>query len=145
MVIREFDEQTQTIQQMLRAYCDEHIAPRIDALEDGEILPYELMRHMADTFGLREMVGGGGDDSDEAGGGDGELGRRRAVWPGGRTRMLGHVVMMELSRVSPRAGALVRGEPGADRGHDRVAGHARAAPALGKALVSRWTRSAPGG
>ena len=52
----EVGEQIQMIQQMLRSYCDSEIAPKIDALEDGEILPYEIMRHMADTFGLREMM-----------------------------------------------------------------------------------------
>ena len=98
----EVGEQIQMIQQMLRSYCDSEIAPKIDALEDGEILPYEIMRHMADTFGLREMMSPdqsgeekeGSGDSRRSSGGGGLLGA-------GADPMMSHVVMMELSRVSP--------------------------------------------
>lgn len=99
----EVGEQIQMIQQMLRSYCDAEIAPKIDALEDGEILPYEIMRHMADTFGLREMMapkesGEEQEHSDDSRrsskGGGGLLGA-------GADPMMSHVVMMELSRVSP--------------------------------------------
>lgn len=97
MWIEELDEQLQMVQRMLRAYCDEHIAPRIDALEDGELLPYEVMREMADTFGLREMFVSQGDGEDDAA----SSSRGGGLFGPGSDPMMGHVIMMELSRVSP--------------------------------------------
>ena len=78
----EVGEQIQMIQQMLRSYCDSEIAPKIDALEDGEILPYEIMRHMADTFGLREMMSPDQSGEEKEGSGD----SRRSSGGGGIER-----------------------------------------------------------
>lgn len=97
-------EELQMIRQVLRAYCDAHIAPKIDALEDGELLPYDLMRDMAERFGLKAMFADrdaeaapkaqDAKDKPSKAGGAGLFGP-------GADPMMSHVIMMELSRVSP--------------------------------------------
>lgn len=98
MFLTEASEQIQMIQRMLRAYCDEHIDPKVDAMEDGDLLPYELMRHMAKTFGLEEMMStSSSSERPEEGSSRGTGG----LFGPGSDPMMGHVIMMELSRVSP--------------------------------------------
>jgi len=95
------DEQTQMVAGVIRQWCQSTLVPRIPALEAGEEMPFELMKKMAKTFGFDAMLGGavkkriaklreGGD-----GGGD------AMAEAGGRNPMLMHVVVKELSRVSP--------------------------------------------
>ncbi len=91
------DEQQQQIQRALRAWCDASIWPKLDGLEDGTVSPYALMRALADDFGLRQLVGDG-----ERGGAEGsKAGASGALFGRGADPMLGHLVMMELSRASP--------------------------------------------
>lgn len=98
----ELSEQQQMVRQALRSWCTDNLEPALDALEDGERLPYPLMRELAEAFGLREMISAGRkgseSSSDEAtskpSGGGGLFGP-------GTDPMLGHLIMMELSRVSP--------------------------------------------
>lgn len=95
-------EEQELVQQMLRAYCDAHIWPKVDGLEDGTVSPYDLMRHMADTFGLREMFPTPSDDHGEGGAGErASKGAGGGLLGPGADPMLGHIVMMELSRSSP--------------------------------------------
>lgn len=98
-----FNEQHLMIQQMLRAYCNEHIEPHLDEMEEGTLLPYPLMRQMAETFGLKQMFApkpaeasaqSSDTDKPRKSGGGGLLGA-------GSDPMVGHVIMMELSRISP--------------------------------------------
>jgi hypothetical protein len=95
----ELTEQQKMVRQMLRSWCEDNLEPKIDALEEGDELPYPLMRDLADTFGIEDMIGSGGSDdsnrdeqSSSSGGG---------LFGAGTDPMLGHLIMMELSRVSP--------------------------------------------
>src|SRR5262249_44813784 len=77
------------------------LAPKIPALEHGEEMPFDLMKKMAKTFGFDAMLGasvkkriaklrsGEVDDPD------------RALSRGVGNPMMMHVVVKELSRVSP--------------------------------------------
>ncbi len=52
----EFDEEHRMVQTALRQFVEKEIAPHVEAMESGEMLPYELMRKMARTFGLPDLV-----------------------------------------------------------------------------------------
>lgn len=93
-----FSEHHIMIQQMLRSYCNEHIEPKVDAMEDGTLLPYDVMRHMATTFGLKEMFAQNKSSEPEA---SNQTKKKNHGLLGGGDPMLSHVIMMELSRVSP--------------------------------------------
>ncbi len=52
----EFSDEQKMAQTMLRQWCEKELAPQVAKLERGEYPPYELMRKMARTFALDEMV-----------------------------------------------------------------------------------------
>ena len=52
----EWTDTQKTIRGMFRSYIEKEIAPDIDRMEDGEILPYDHMRRMVKSFGLRDQV-----------------------------------------------------------------------------------------
>jgi alkylation response protein AidB-like acyl-CoA dehydrogenase len=93
------DEQTQMVATMVRQWCQSQLAPKIPALEAGTEQPFDLMKKMAKTFGFDAMIGAqvqkriaklrGGEAPDP----------ERAM--GGANPMMMHVVVKELSRVSP--------------------------------------------
>jgi alkylation response protein AidB-like acyl-CoA dehydrogenase len=97
----ELDEQTQMVATMVRQWCQTQLAPRIPALEAGTEQPFDLMKKMAKQFGFDAMLGasvkkriaklrsGEADDSD------------RQLAKGIGSPMMMHVVVKELSRVSP--------------------------------------------
>jgi alkylation response protein AidB-like acyl-CoA dehydrogenase len=95
------DEQTQMVAGVIRQWCQTQLQPKIAALEAGVEQPFGLMKHMAKTFGFDAMIGAAvkkriaklrsgevkdDDDRDRFGGG---------------SPMMMHVVVKELSRVSP--------------------------------------------
>ena len=98
--MRGLSQEVQMVQQLLRSYCDAHIWPRVDELEEGSLLPYELMRDMADRFGLRElfMASKGARQDDDQGA---PAGASAGLLGPGVDPMMSHVIMMELSRASP--------------------------------------------
>jgi alkylation response protein AidB-like acyl-CoA dehydrogenase len=97
------DEQTQMVATMVRQWCQSQLAPKIPALEHGEEMPFELMKKMAKTFGFDAMLGasvqkriaklraGEASDADAA----------KTLAAGVGNPMMMHVVVKELSRVSP--------------------------------------------
>jgi alkylation response protein AidB-like acyl-CoA dehydrogenase len=97
------DEQTQMVATMVRQWCQSQLAPKIPALEHGEEMPFELMKKMAKTFGFDAMLGasvqkriaklraGDASDADAA----------KTLASGVGNPMMMHVVVKELSRVSP--------------------------------------------
>lgn len=97
----ELDEQTQMVATMVRQWCQTQLAPKIPALEAGIEQPFDLMKKMAKQFGFDAMLGasvkkriarlrsGEADDSD------------RQLTKGIGSPMMMHVVVKELSRVSP--------------------------------------------
>ncbi|MDX2092653.1 MAG: acyl-CoA dehydrogenase family protein [Kofleriaceae bacterium] len=101
----QLDEQSQMIAGVIRQWCQANLVPRIPALEAGTEMPFDLMRKMAKTFGFDAMLGGAvkkriaklraGDikpDTD-----DDEKHLSKSIG----NPMLMHVVVKELSRVSP--------------------------------------------
>ncbi|HWO23990.1 MAG TPA: acyl-CoA dehydrogenase family protein [Kofleriaceae bacterium] len=95
------DEQTQMVASVVRQWCQSSLAPKLPALEAGAEMPFELMKKMAKTFGFDAMLGaavkkrleklraGGAGDADGM------------VAEATKNPMLMHVVVKELSRVSP--------------------------------------------
>jgi len=97
----ELDEQTQMVATMVRQWCQTQLTPKIPVLEAGTEQPFDLMKKMAKQFGFDAMLGasvkkriaklraGEADDGD------------RQLVKGVGSPMLMHVVIKELSRVSP--------------------------------------------
>ncbi|HEY1812698.1 MAG TPA: acyl-CoA dehydrogenase family protein [Kofleriaceae bacterium] len=96
----ELDEQTTMVGKMVRQWCQSQLAPKIPALEAGTEQPFDLMKQMAKTFGFDAMLGSAvkkriaklraGDVSDP-----------ESIGRGVGSPMMMHVVVKELSRVSP--------------------------------------------
>ncbi len=96
----QLDEQTQMVAGVFRQWCQSTLQPRIPALEAGTEQPFDLMKQMAKTFGFDAMLGGA-------------VKKRLAKLKAGETApgeslaassgspMMMHVVVKELSRVSP--------------------------------------------
>ena len=97
----ELDEQTQMVATMVRQWCQTQLAPKIPVLETGAEQPFELMKKMAKTFGFDAMLGASVKKriaklrSGEADDGERQLAK------GVGSPMMMHVVVKELSRVSP--------------------------------------------
>jgi hypothetical protein len=95
------DEQSQMIGTVLRQWCTNVLQPKIPALEAGEP-PFALMKQFAKTFGFDAMVGASLKKKIErlrAGTDDGRKDEGGLL--GGGSPMMMHVVVKELSRVSP--------------------------------------------
>jgi acyl-CoA dehydrogenase len=99
----ELDEQTQMVATMVRQWCQSQLAPKIPALEAGTEMPFDLMKKMAKSFGFDAMLGASVQKriaklrSGEATAADAE----RSLAKGVGSPMMMHVVVKELSRVSP--------------------------------------------
>jgi alkylation response protein AidB-like acyl-CoA dehydrogenase len=95
------DEQTQMVATMVRQWCQSQLAPKIPAFEHGEEQPFELMKKMAKAFGFDALLGGSvqkriaklraGETSDP----------ETTLSKGVGNSMMMHVVVKELSRISP--------------------------------------------
>jgi alkylation response protein AidB-like acyl-CoA dehydrogenase len=95
------DEPTQMVATVVRQWCQAQLAPKIPALEAGSEQPFELMKKMAKQLAFDAMLGASVDkrlaklragDADNA---------ERALASGVGNPMMMHVVVKELSRVSP--------------------------------------------
>ncbi|MEO6774319.1 MAG: acyl-CoA dehydrogenase family protein [Kofleriaceae bacterium] len=100
----ELDEQTQMVATMVRQWCQSQLAPKIPVLEAGTEQPFELMKKMAKAFGFDAMLGASVKkriaklrDPSSEGADDGD----RVLAKGIGSPMMMHVVVKELSRVSP--------------------------------------------
>jgi alkylation response protein AidB-like acyl-CoA dehydrogenase len=95
------DEQTQLVAGVIRQWCQSNLAPKLPALEAGAELPFDLMKRMAKTFGFDAMLGSAvrkrleklraGDAASED----------ASAMMSTKNPMMMHVVVKELSRVSP--------------------------------------------
>ena len=52
----EWSEQHQMIRDALRRFVEAEIAPQVEALEHGDLPPYEILRKMFRTFGLDQLA-----------------------------------------------------------------------------------------
>jgi acyl-CoA dehydrogenase len=99
----QLDEQTQMVAGVIRQWCQATLQPKIPALEAGTEMPFELMKKLAKTFGFDAMLGGAVKKRIEklrAGGESGEPVEKTLSAASGSPMMM-HVVIKELSRVSP--------------------------------------------
>jgi acyl-CoA dehydrogenase len=104
----QLDEQTQMIAGVIRQWCQSTLQPRIPALEHGTEMPFELMKKMSKTFGFDAMLGGAVKKriaklraAEQSGTEDKTDMAETMSEAGGRNPMMMHVVVKELSRVSP--------------------------------------------
>lgn len=51
-----FTDEQKMAQKMMRKWAEAELAPNVPAMEKGELLPYDLMRKLVNTFGLPHMV-----------------------------------------------------------------------------------------
>jgi alkylation response protein AidB-like acyl-CoA dehydrogenase len=95
------DEQTQMVAGVIRQWCQSNLTPKLPALEAGAEMPFDLMKKMAKAFGFDAMLGAAvrkrlerlraGDAGDP----------ERMMSEATKNPMMMHVVIKELSRVSP--------------------------------------------
>jgi alkylation response protein AidB-like acyl-CoA dehydrogenase len=99
----QLDEQSQMIAGVIRQWCQSNLVPKIPALEAGTEMPFDLMKKMAKAFGFDAMLGGAVKKriaklrSGDAPPGDAE----KTISGASGNPMMMHVVVKELSRVSP--------------------------------------------
>jgi len=98
----QLDEQSQMVGTVIRSWCESTLAPRIPALEAGTEMPFDLMRKMARQFGFDAMLGSAIkkriaklESGESAAPGDDQLAKSMG------NPMMMHVVVKELSRISP--------------------------------------------
>jgi acyl-CoA dehydrogenase len=97
------DEQSQMVATMVRGWCTSQLAPKIPALEHGTEMPFELMKKMAKTFGFDAMLGASVQKriAKLRAGEDTAASAEKTLAAGVGNPMMMHVVVKELSRVSP--------------------------------------------
>jgi len=99
----QLDEQSQMIAGVIRQWCQSNLVPKIPALEAGTEMPFDLMKKMAKQFGFDAMLGGAVKKriaklrSGDAPPGDAE----KTMSQASGNPMMMHVVVKELSRISP--------------------------------------------
>jgi alkylation response protein AidB-like acyl-CoA dehydrogenase len=52
----ELQEGHRIMEKMVRTFCEKEIAPHVEAIDSGEMLPYDLMRKMMNAFGLGKVA-----------------------------------------------------------------------------------------
>lgn len=89
-----------TLEKMFRSYCEKEIAPHNDAMDDGNVLPFDLMRKMAQAFGLTDMVKAAFEKRAATGAGNGKESIEGSFGMAGDP-YLSAIFAKELSRVNP--------------------------------------------
>ncbi|NDU73244.1 acyl-CoA dehydrogenase [Actinomadura sp. DSM 109109] len=98
----EWSEEDLMIRDAVRGWIDAEVRPNLDALESGDLPPYDLLRSLYKTFGMDEMARSSfharlarereGGTADAAGDGD---------RPGGGNAAMSMIPVIELCRVAP--------------------------------------------
>jgi len=103
MIMFELDEQARMVQKTMRQWCETQLAPKVPAMEAGVLMPFDLMKQFAKTFGLDAMAGAAVKKRIEKlrAGVDDPKDRARLGDAMGGDPMIPQVVIKELSRVSP--------------------------------------------
>jgi len=52
----ELTEQQQMMQNVVRSWCEKELAPKVEDMDEGRILPFDLCRRMMDALGLKELM-----------------------------------------------------------------------------------------
>lgn len=92
----DFTDEQKLVRQMARRWAESELAPLVPKLEKGELLPYEPMRKLIQTFGLGDLVRAAFAKMKPDGAGGGER-----TGPLGSDPALSAIVALELSRVCP--------------------------------------------
>lgn len=140
----EFTDEQKMVQQMVRKWGREKLAPMTDVLERNEVLPYQLMRDFAATFGIPDMVRAQLQRLEEKAGT-----RDASASEAGRDPALMAIVAMELSRINPgwvmSLGASTGLCGGAIMAKGTLAQKKRyAAPVLALEKIGGWGMTEPG-
>jgi alkylation response protein AidB-like acyl-CoA dehydrogenase len=112
----ELDDMQRAMEGAARAWCENELAPRVQALETGEERPYELMRRLGQDLGISELLvqgaesrlaklAGGADEAAEHAEAAAERGGEGSGLGG--DPMLTSVLLKEISRVSPGFGMVL--------------------------------------
>ena len=96
----DFSDEHKLARQMLRKWVKTELAPAVDALESEAQLPYDLIRRLLETFGVRAMAEAAVADG-EGRKADGDGSRSQAGLIVGGDAAFSAVLTIELSRVSP--------------------------------------------
>jgi len=100
----ELEEGHKILERAIRQFVEKEIAPNVEKLDSGEMLPYDLMRKMADAFGLKKMAKDALEKAiakQEARANSGEDKPDKESRGMGMDPMMGAIVGKELCRVSP--------------------------------------------
>jgi acyl-CoA dehydrogenase len=105
------------VEKMVRAFCEKEVAPKVAAMEDGEVLVFDLMRQMAKAFGLAMMIKGLEKSLDKKSGdakGKGQAALSTSIGMMGMDAdpLIGIVIGKEIARVSPSLMMAVSGSVG---------------------------------
>ncbi|MGP4028084.1 acyl-CoA dehydrogenase family protein [Actinomadura sp. 3N407] len=96
----EWSDEDLMIRDAVRGWIDAEVRPNLDALDSGDLPPYDLLRGLYKTFGMDEMARASfrarqeREPGDEAGGEDGER-------PGGGNPAMSMLPVIELCKVAP--------------------------------------------
>ncbi|WP_433338561.1 acyl-CoA dehydrogenase family protein [Spirillospora sp. CA-294931] len=92
----EWSDEDLMIRDAVRGWIDAEVRPRLDALDSGELPPYDLIRGLFTTFGMDELARSSfearAENADGEGGGDG---------PGRGNPAMSLIPVIELCKVSP--------------------------------------------
>jgi len=101
----ELEEGHRILEKAIRQFVEKEIAPNVEKMESGEMLPYDLMRKMADAFGLRALAKEVLEKMIEKEGGGKEQGEDKKSHSGvgemARDPMMSAIIGKELCRVCP--------------------------------------------
>src|SRR5437879_5459517 len=97
----DFSDEQKMVAQMVRRWAEAELAPATEKLEKNELLPYELMRKMARTFGLAELARGAFERMEKQAEGAPASDEPEEAAGAMRDPALGAIVTIELSRINP--------------------------------------------
>ncbi|TDB88807.1 acyl-CoA dehydrogenase family protein [Actinomadura sp. 7K534] len=96
----EWSDEDLMIRDAVRGWIDAEVRPNLDALESGDLPPYDLLRNLFKTFGMDEMARASFRARQERGesGGDGDGDGERS---GGGNAAMSMLPIIELCKVAP--------------------------------------------
>jgi len=142
----EFNSEQVAFQRAFRHFVEREIKPHALALERGEMLPYEIMRKIARTFGLAELARKRVEKAEER---EKRGLPRREEGPRPNDQGFGLIMTVELSRVSPGLTMAFGATVGLFAGAIMARGTAEqrrlfALPALSLEKIGAWAITEPG-
>src|SRR5262245_31110931 len=96
----ELTDTERMLRDTFRGYFTREVEPHVPAMERGELLPYDLMRHMHRTLGLDAMLPAKGGRRGAAAGGDAG-GETSSGLDANAARYARTTFTVEMARVSP--------------------------------------------